>query len=141
MALFLRAHERRKDGKIHTYWSLVENRRCAHGRVVQRHVLYLGALTAAQELSWAKTAEQFDPPPQPSEPLPGWTSARELQAKEAAALAVYLNQFRIERPRQWGACWVGITLWHLLKLCGVPRFFRELFPFGFRMNREGVAGC
>src|SRR6266567_4720751 len=45
MALFLRAHERRKDGKVHTYWSLVENRRCADGRVVQRHVLYLGALT------------------------------------------------------------------------------------------------
>ena len=67
MALFLRAHERRKDGKIHTYFSLVENRRCAGGRVVQRHVLYLGALTAAQELSWEKTAQQFDPPPAQAE--------------------------------------------------------------------------
>jgi hypothetical protein len=44
MALFLRAHERNKDGKVHTYWSLVENRRCADGRIVQRQVLYLGAL-------------------------------------------------------------------------------------------------
>ena len=60
MALFLRAHDRRKDGKVHTYWSLVENRRCADGRVVQRHVLYLGALTPAQELSWEKTARQFE---------------------------------------------------------------------------------
>lgn len=116
MALFLRAHERRKDGKIHTYWSLAENRRCADGRVVQRHVLYLGALTAAQEISWEKTAQQLDPPPPQPEPLVGLSSERELKAKEVAAIAVRLDQFRIERPRQWGACWVAIRLWHLLKL-------------------------
>ena len=58
--MFLRGHERRKDGKTNTYWSLVENRRCADGRVVQRHVLYLGKLTPAQELSWEKTAAQFE---------------------------------------------------------------------------------
>jgi transposase len=131
MALFLRAHERRKDGKIHTYWSLVENRRCADGRVVQRHVLYLGALTPAQELSWEKTAQQFDPAPDPGAALPGLASERELQAKEAAALAVYLKQFRIERPRQWGACWVAITLWHLLKL---SEFWSSRLP----PSREGT---
>jgi len=116
MALFLRAHERRKDGKVNTYWSLVENRRCAGGRVVQRHVLYLGKLTAAQELSWEKTAHQFSALPPASPVLPGLASARELQAKEAAAIAVHLSQFRIERPRQWGACWVALTIWNLLKL-------------------------
>src|SRR5437879_5213865 len=107
MALFLRAHERRKDGQVHTYWSLVENRRCGDGRVVQRHVLYLGKFTGAQELSWDKTAKQFDPGSEPVPALPGMASERELQTKEAAAIAVYLNQFRIERPRQWGACWGG----------------------------------
>jgi hypothetical protein len=116
MALFLRAHERRKDGKTHRYWSLVENRRCARGRVVQRHVLYLGALTAAQELSWAKTAKQFEPGSALGEALPGLASERELRVKEARAMAVHLNEFRIERPRQWGACWVGLKLWEILKL-------------------------
>jgi transposase len=116
MAIFLRSHERRKDGKVHTYWSLVENRRCADGRVVQRHVLYLGALTSVQELSWEKTATQFDAVPEAGQTLPGLSSERELQAKEAAAIAVHLNQFRIERPRQWGACWVALTIWHVLKL-------------------------
>ena len=118
MALFLRPHERRKDGKVHTYWSLVENRRAGDGRVVQRQVLYLGALSPIQELSWEKTAQQFDPPPTQPEALNGLASERELLAKEAAAIAVHLDQFRIERPRQWGACWVAITLWHLLKLSG-----------------------
>lgn len=116
MAIFLRGHERRKDGKTNTYWSLVENRRCAGGRVVQRHVLYLGKLTPAQELSWEKTAAQFEDRPQLGEALPGLASERELQRQEAAAIAVYLKQFRIERPRQWGACWVALTVWNLLKL-------------------------
>lgn len=116
MALFLRAHERRKDGKVHTYWSLVENRRCADGRVVQRHVLYLGALTAAQELSWEKTARQFDPLAASGPALPGLATERELQTQEAVAIGVYLKHFRIERPRQWGACWVALRVWHLLKL-------------------------
>ena len=131
MALFLRAHQRRKDGKVHTYWSLVENRRCADGRVVQRHVLYLGALTDAQELSWEKTATQLDAVPELAQALPGLASERELRAKEVAAMAVYLNQFRIERPRQWGACWVALMIWHWLKLSEF--WIRRLPP-----SREGT---
>jgi len=131
MALFLRAHERRKDGKVHAYLSLVENRRCADGRVVQRHVLYLGALTYAQELSWEKTAQQFDTALGLGQALPGMATERELQAKEAAAVGVYLNQFRIERPRQWSACWVAVTLWHFLKL---SEFWASRLP----PSREGT---
>ena len=131
MALFLRAHERRKDGKVHTYWSLVENRRCADGRVVQRHVLYLGALSSAQELSWEKTAQKFDPASERGQVLPGLASERELQAKEAAAIAVHLKHFRIERPRQWGACWVALTIWNFLKLS-------EFWSSRLAPSREGT---
>jgi transposase len=131
MALFLRAHERRKDGKVHTYWSLVENRRCADGRVVQRHVLYLGALTGAQESSWERTAQQFDAPAQGEEALPGLATERELRSKEAAAIAVHLKQFRIERPRQWGACWVALAIWNLLKLS-------EFWSSRLSPSREGT---
>ena len=42
--MFLRCSKRRKDGKEHLYWSVVENRRLNDQRVVQRHVLYLGEL-------------------------------------------------------------------------------------------------
>ena len=131
MAIFLRSHERRKDGKINTYWSLVENRRCADGRVVQRHVLYLGKLTPAQELSWEKTADQFDQALEPGEPLPGLATERELRSKEAAAIAVHLKQFRIERPRQWGACWVALNIWNLLKLS-------EFWSSRLSPSREGT---
>jgi hypothetical protein len=46
--MFLRCSTRKKDGKEHHYWSLVENRRLAEGRVVQRHVLNLGEINDEQ---------------------------------------------------------------------------------------------
>lgn len=131
MAIFLRAHERHKDGKVHTYWSLVENRRCADGRIVQRHVLYLGKLTTAQELSWEKTAQQFAGAAPLTPALPGLATERELRAEEVAAIAVQVQQFRIERPRQWGACWVALTIWNLLKL---SEFWQPRLP----PSREGT---
>src|SRR5271157_3893152 len=46
--MFLRKTPRKKDGKTHDYWSVVENKRVAGGRVVQRHVLYLGEINSSQ---------------------------------------------------------------------------------------------
>ncbi len=131
MAIFLRGHERCKDGKSNTYFSLVENRRCTDGRVIQKQVLYLGRLTAAQEASWEKLAQQFDTAGPTGEPLPGLASERELRGKEAAAIAVHLKHFRIERPRQWGACWVALMIWNLLKL---SEFWSSRLP----PSREGT---
>src|SRR5256885_4032670 len=37
--MFLRSTTRKKNGKEHEYFSIVENKRVAGGRVVQRHVL------------------------------------------------------------------------------------------------------
>jgi hypothetical protein len=59
-AMFLRKIERRKDGKTHTYWSIVENRRLDGGRVVQRHVLYLGEINSSQITAWRKAIEVLD---------------------------------------------------------------------------------
>src|ERR1700751_678068 len=53
--MFLRCKVRQKDGKQHRYWSVVENSRVAGGRVVQRHVLYLGEINDTQELAWRRS--------------------------------------------------------------------------------------
>jgi hypothetical protein len=58
--MFLRATTRKKDGKLHHYWSIVENRRVAGGRVVRRHVLYLGEINSSQELAWRKSIEVLE---------------------------------------------------------------------------------
>ena len=58
--MFLRKTERRKNGKTHLYWSVVENRRLDSGRVVQRHVLYLGEINSSQAEAWRRAIEVFD---------------------------------------------------------------------------------
>ena len=64
--MFLRCKVRRKDGKQHRYWSVVENTRIGGGRVVQRHVLYLGEINDTQEAAWRRSIEVFeDGAPQP----------------------------------------------------------------------------
>ena len=58
--MFLRAKIRRKDGKDNSTWSIVENRRSSGGRVVQRHVLYLGEINDSQQAAWCKTIDALD---------------------------------------------------------------------------------
>lgn len=130
--MFLRCSKRRKDGKEHLYWSVVENRRLSDNRVAQRHVLYLGELNGRQEASWRKTVEVFgqdeDAPRQmvlfPEEHAPE-------QAGEIPVVGVRLKEMSLRRPRQWGACWLGCVLWEQLGLGG---FWRQRLPAG----REGT---
>src|SRR5262245_53338468 len=58
--MFLRGTIRKKNGKEHRYWSIVENKRVAGGKVRQRHVLYLGEINASQERAWRKSIEVLD---------------------------------------------------------------------------------
>ena len=55
--MFLRATNRKKDGKDHRYFSVVENRRLSSGKTAQRTVLYLGEVNDKQETAWRKTLE------------------------------------------------------------------------------------
>jgi hypothetical protein len=58
--MFLRQTRRKKDDKTHSYWSVGENHRLGTGRVVQRHVLYLGEISPSQAAAWRKSIEVFD---------------------------------------------------------------------------------
>jgi len=58
--MFLRSSSRKKNGKEHRYFSIVENKRLNDGRVAQRHVLYLGEINSSQELAWRKSIDVFE---------------------------------------------------------------------------------
>jgi len=58
--MFLRSTNRRKDGKDHRYFSVVENRRLSSGKTAQRTVLYLGEVNDHQAAAWRTTLEVFD---------------------------------------------------------------------------------
>ena len=57
--MFLRSIHRKKDGKDHRYFSIVENHRTASDKTVQRTVLYLGDGNDQQQLAWRKTLAGF----------------------------------------------------------------------------------
>lgn len=111
--MFLRCNRRKKDGKSHDYWSVVENRRCSDGRVVQRQVLYLGEINASQREAWRKTIELQDAGTRRQVAL---FPAGSMPVDKVDAIGVRLNELSLRRPRQWGACWLALQLWQELEL-------------------------
>jgi transposase len=114
--MFLRAQTRFKDGKNHRYWSIVENRRTAGGRVVQRHVLYLGEINDSQKAAWCKTIEVFDEGRERPTQLALFPEDREAPPLDCDVVQIKLNPLQWRRPRQWGACWLACHLWEQLRL-------------------------
>ncbi len=121
--MFLRATTRKKDGKEHRYWSVVENKRVSGGRVLQRHVLYLGEINSSQELAWRRSIEVLDEATQGARTLALFPEDRcEGVVANDAIVRLKLTQLRLERPRQWGACWLALRLWQQL---GLDEFWGE----------------
>jgi hypothetical protein len=114
--MFLKCSVRRKDGKAHRSWSVVESRRYARGKVAQRHVLYLGEINASQRLAWERTIAVFDEAHGESRQLALFPADRAPPADGTAAVQVRLDALRLEHPRQWGACWLADQLWRTLHL-------------------------
>jgi hypothetical protein len=115
--VFLRATIRKKDGKEHRYWSVVENRRLRGGRVVQRHVLYLGEINSSQELGWRKSIEVLEEGGRAPRTLALFPEDRcEGLLADQSIVRLRLSQLSLRRPRQWGACWLALTLWNWLDL-------------------------
>jgi hypothetical protein len=120
--VFLKCRQRRKDGKIHRSWSIVESRRYDGGKVAHRHVLYLGELNDSQRIAWQRTLAVIDErtgesrqmalfPVETNRAAPPPATAAQVEA-----LQVRLDGLRLSRPRQWGACWLGDLLWQRLQL-------------------------
>jgi hypothetical protein len=117
--MFLRYSSRKKDGKDHRYWSIVENKRVEGGRVVQRHVLYLGEINSSQELAWRKSIEVFEDDQRRPSTIALFPEDRcEGLVSDASIVRVRLSELRLRRPRQWGACWLVVQLWRELGLDG-----------------------
>ena len=113
--MFVRAKRRFKDGKEHRYWSVVENCRNRDGRVVQRQVLYLGEINDSQRAAWCRSIEvlQGDCGPAPMALFPDDREAPELHCE---TVRIHVKDLSVHRLRQWGACWLALTLWDRLEL-------------------------
>ena len=117
--MFLRQHERSKDGKEHSYWSLVETVRTADGPR-QRTLCYLGELNGSAHARWQKTVEVFNEHGESTQ-LKLFPSEVEVPDDPTVA-RVLVKKVRVERTRRFGDCYLGLGLW---KRLGLEEFFAQ----------------
>ena len=132
--MFLRAKVRKKDGKQHRYFSVVESRRVGQNQTVQRTVLYLGEINDSQEAIWRKTLQVFDETHQQYTTLSLFPEDREIPAASSDSIQVKLSEMQLRRPRAFGNCWLGCELWRQLRL---EEFWEE--KLAEKVQRETVS--
>jgi len=120
--MYLKCSKRRKNGKEHRSWSIVENRRVAGGQSVQRHVLYLGEINDSQQEAWQKSIEVFTEGESEPRQVALFPEDRVGAASSVPQIQLKLSGLSLHRPRQWGACWLALELWREL---GLDEFWRE----------------
>jgi transposase len=130
--MFLRSNNRKKDGKDHRYFSIVENHRLASDKTVQRTVLYLGEINDQQQAAWRKTLSVFDEEQQEYANLSLFPDDREIPADAVDSLQVKVSGLELRRPRVFGSCWLGCELWRQLGL-------HEFWDSRLAGSREEVA--
>jgi hypothetical protein len=112
--MFLRANYRAKDGKDHTCWSLVETVRTVDGPR-QRTLCYLGELNGSAQARWLKSVEVFNEQGE-AQQLKLFPSHVAVPDDDPQVARVLVNRVRLERTRQFGACFLGWELWKQLEL-------------------------
>lgn len=123
--MFLRANKRLKDGKEHRYWSVVENRRVAGGRSVQKTLLYLGEINDSDRVAWTRAIEAVDERQQPRQIHLFPEDRTPDPLLKHPTLQLRLSHIELAHPRQWGGCWFALELWHRLDL---DAFWQPLLP-------------
>jgi transposase len=118
--MFLRPNYRGKDGKEHTYWSLVESIRTPHGPR-QKTLCHLGELNGSDQARWLRTVEVFNEQGE-AQQLKLFPSQVQPPRDDPQVARVLVNRVRLERTRQFGSCYVGLELWKRLEL---DRFFEQ----------------
>jgi len=123
--VFLKKLQRRKNGKNHVYWALVESYRTPKGPR-NRVVAYLGELKPHERKGWARLAST----------LGGKSSAmaqKTLFAEEPVGepvpenVTVDVQGVRVEGTTDFGDVWLALTLWRALEL---DTLFNDLLPKG-----------
>jgi len=120
--MFLRRYERRKGGKRHVYWALVESYRTAKGSR-QRVVAYLGDLKASERSGWAHLGKRLAPSERPQPSLFDPPAVDEPDEE----VLVQLRGIRLENLRDFGDVWLAWGLWRLL---GLDELLTRLLPAG-----------
>jgi transposase len=123
--MFLKRLERRKNGKNHTYWALVESIRTARG---SRHrvVAYLGELKKSERNGWAQLCRRLNKDQRPEPSL--FDPPHYDDPSDDEPVLVKLKGIRLQRLRDFGDVWLALGLWRLL---GLDTLLSSLIPEGY----------
>jgi len=125
--MYLRSATRKKDGKLHRYFSVVESRRLSTGKMAQRTVLYLGEINDKQEASWRKSLSVFDQDRQQYTTMSLFPNDRVVPEDAVNGIQVRLGELELRNARVFGNCWLACELWQQL---GLDQFWQERLPEG-----------
>ena len=122
--MFLKPNKRIKDGKAHIYYTLNESTRISARRVVQRTILHLGELTTSQHHRWRHTIDVINERDEARqmELLTEEEHQRRGCPEDPDVVAIRLSTLQVRNCREFGSCWVGVKLWHMLEL---DRFWEQ----------------
>ena len=124
--MFLKKYQRRKNGKRHTYWGLVESYRTSRG---PRHrlVAYLGELDESHKKGWARLAQKIELKRMPIVHPTLFDQKREVDEAVPEKVTVKIDGVRVESTKDFGDVWLGLHLWQTLKL---DKLFKSILPCG-----------
>lgn len=116
--MYLRYTTRKKDGKTHRYWRLVQSVRIGR-RVVQQTVAHLGELDAEGRVQARALARRLIGAPEQAALFDDGTQHQ--------SVPVRLKGVRIERSRQFGDVYLALALWRGV---GLEEFCRQVLSSG-----------
>jgi transposase len=128
--MFIKRCTRRKNGKQHTYWQLVESYRTARGPR-HRTVAYLGELNPCEKKGWARLADQLDgyaARKAQQQMLLFETSRDDVNSQPVPdSIEIDLRSVRVTNTRDFGDVFLALTLWNTL---GLDDFFANALEIG-----------
>ena len=113
--MYLKTHQRKNNGKVNEYYRIVEKRKVANGRHVQKTVLYRGEISDSQKKSWHKSITILNEQNQPVHKTLFALHDDDL-CENIDAIPLRLSQIKLEQPRAFGDCWLGCEIWDQLRL-------------------------
>jgi transposase len=116
--MYLRHTTRKKDGKVHRYWSLVRSVRVGR-RVIQQTVAHLGELDERGRIEARALARHVIGAPEQAQLFD--------DGSEHVTVPVRLKGIAIERSRRFGDAYLALALW---RGTGLEQVCERLLPIG-----------